>query len=158
MALNGNEVFEVTGQNSRGLPAGYGFLTNISEVASYASHTLIEDIGITIDGGGTTITTGSKGFRDVPFAGNIISYVLLADQSGSVQLDVKKSTYSGFPTTSTIVAAAPPILSSAQKNTDSTLTGWTKAIASGDILEFSVTSATTVTRVQLFLRVQRTGS
>jgi hypothetical protein len=116
----------------------------------------IETVGITIDGGGSVITTGSKGHRQVQAAGTIVGYTLLADQSGSIQITVKKATYSGWPTTTSIVASAPPALSSVQKTTDSTLTGWTTAVAANDILEFVVDSATTVTRVTLLLKVKRT--
>lgn len=108
-------------------------------------------IGITIDGGGSTITTGSKGYIYVPATGTITQATLLADASGSIVVDVKKSTYSGFPTTSSICASAKPTLSSAQKSKDSTLTGWTTSISADDVLEFNVDSATTVKRVNLIL-------
>lgn len=112
--------------------------------------------GITIDGGGAVPGTGSKGYIQVPFAGTIQSWTLLADQSGSAQITVKKSTYAGFPTTSSIVASAQPKLTSAQKNTDSTLTGWTTTVAAGDALEFNLDSVTTCTRLTLTLVIQRT--
>jgi hypothetical protein len=53
-----------------------------------------------------------------------------------------------------ITASAKPTLSSAIKSRDATLTGWTTAIAAGDILGFSVSSVTTLTRVTLSLTVQ----
>jgi len=111
--------------------------------------------GITIDGIGASPGTGSKGYLQVPFAGTITSWTLLADQSGSAQFTVKKSTYTGFPTTSSIVASAQPKLTAAQKNTDSTLTGWTTSIAAGDVLEFVLDSVTTCQRLTLTLVIQR---
>ena len=80
----------------------------------------------------------------------------MADISGSIIIDIKKSTYSGFPTTSSICASAKPTLSAAQKYQDATLTGWTTAITAGDILEYIVDSASTVTRVTLSLKVTKT--
>ncbi len=112
-------------------------------------------LGITIDGGGATPATGSKGFLQVNFACTITGWTMLADQSGSAQITVKKSTYSGFPTTSSIVASAPPNLSTAQKNTSTTLTGWTTAIAAGDVLEFNLDSVTTCQRITLELKVTK---
>jgi hypothetical protein len=41
------------------------------------------------------------------------------------------------------------------KSQDTTLTGWTTAVAAGDILRFNVDSATTVTRVTLSLTATR---
>jgi hypothetical protein len=99
--------------------------------------------------------TGSKAFLQVPFDCVIVSWTMLGDVSGSAQITVKKSTYTAFPTTSSIVASAPPNLSSAQKNTSSTLTGWTTSLAKGDILEFNLDSIATIARVMLALAVTR---
>lgn len=111
-----------------------------------------------IDGAGATITTGLKGFLEVPFACNITMASLLADQSGSIVVNVWKDTYANFPPTvaDKITASAPPTITTATKSQDSTLTGWTVACALGDILAFNVDSVTTIQRVTLSLRVNRT--
>lgn len=112
-------------------------------------------VGITMDGGGSVLTTGSKGYLQCPFDCTITGWTLIADQSGSAQVTVKKSTYSGFPTTSSIVASAQPSLSSAQKNTGTTLTGWTTSVTAGDIFEFNLDSVTTCTRLILELQITK---
>ena len=83
---------------------------------------------------------------------------MLADASGSIVVDVWKDTYANFPPTDadSITASAPPTISAATKSQDSTLTGWTTAIAAGSILRFNVDSAATVTRVTVSLKVTRT--
>ena len=107
-----------------------------------------------LDGGTLAITTGSKGIIPrLPFSCTITGWTLIADQTGSIVIDVKKSTYAAFPTTTSIVAAAKPTLSSAQKATSTTLTGWTVALLEGDVLEFYVDSCTTITRATLTLDV-----
>lgn len=108
-----------------------------------------------IDGGGSAITTGSKGFLEIPFACTVNSWVIVADQSGSIVVDVKRATYSGFPTTSSIAGTEKPTLSSVQKNQDTALTSWS-TIAAGDILEFNVDSVATVQRVTVSLKITRT--
>ena len=123
---------------------------------SKPSSGLVGAIGITIDGGGSSPATGSKGYIQVPYGCTITGWTLVADQSGSAQITVKKSTYAGFPTTSSIVASAQPALTSAQKNTSTTLTGWTTAITAGDILEFNLDSVATCQRVTLELQITRT--
>lgn len=110
-------------------------------------------INFVIDGGGAVISTGSKGYLIIDFACTIQNNTLLTDQSGSIVVDIKKCSYAGFPTTASICAAAKPTLATAQKSQDATLTGWTTAIAAGDILEYYVDSATTVTRVILSSKV-----
>jgi hypothetical protein len=112
-------------------------------------------VPVVIGDGLTTMTTGSKGLVEIPFACTITAARLFADVSGSIVVDVKKATYSGLPTTSSICASAKPTLSSAQKAQDTTLTGWTTTIAAGDWLEFNVDSVTTIKRVTLSLTVLR---
>ena len=114
-----------------------------------------EALGVVIDGGASVPATGSKGFIQIPYNCTITGWTMLANTSGSAQITVKKSTYAGFPSTSSIVASAPPNLSGAQKATSTTLTGWTTTINLGDILEYNLDSAATVTRVVLQLLVTR---
>ena len=111
-----------------------------------------------IDGGGSAITTGQKGHLEIPFACTITGWTILADQSGSIVVDVWKDTYANFPPTvaDTIAGSEKPTISAAQKGQDLSLTTWTTAIAAGDILAFNVDSCATITRVTISLRVTKT--
>lgn len=110
-----------------------------------------------IDGGGVAITTGIKGDIEVPFACTIVRSTLLADQSGSIVVDVWKDSYANFPATDadSITASAPPTISTATNSQDTTLTGWTTSLAKGDILRFNVDSCTSITRATLSLLVEK---
>jgi len=110
-----------------------------------------------IDGGGSAITTGIKGSIPIPFKCEITSVTMLVDQSGSIVVDIWKDTYANYPPTDadSITSSTPPTISSAKKDTDSTLTSWTKTITAGDILMFNVDSATTVEMATLTLHVKR---
>lgn len=118
---------------------------------------MLAGIEFIIDGGGSAITTGIKGDLEIPFNCTIEQVTLLADQSGSIVIDIWKDTYANFPPTvaDTITAAAKPTITTATKSQDATLTGWTKSITKGDILRFNVDSITTVQRVTLSLRVRK---
>jgi hypothetical protein len=107
--------------------------------------------GITIDGGGSAITTGIKGDVTIPFAMSISGWTITADQTGSIVVDLWKDTYANFPPTAadTITGSEKPTLSSAVKNQDNNLTTWTTSVSSGDIIRFNVDSVSTVTRVTL---------
>ena len=109
------------------------------------------------DGGGSALVAGTKCYVRAPVACTITKATLIADQSGALVVDVWKDTYANYPPTvdDTITASAKPTLSSAAKAEDSTLTGWTKAIAAGDVLGFNVDSCTTITWAQLLLEVTR---
>jgi hypothetical protein len=110
---------------------------------------------ITVDGGGSVPATGVKGFVQVPYSGTITGWTLVADVSGSASFTIKKSTFAGFPTTTSIVASALPALSSQQSATSTILTGWTTTITAGDILEFDLTTASAVNRLTLQLKISR---
>jgi hypothetical protein len=115
-------------------------------------------INFIIDGGGAVISVGEKGHIEVPFAMTITGWTILADQSGSIVVDVWKDTYANFPPTNadSIAGTEKPTLSAAQKNQDLSLTSWTTSVAAGDILAFEVESASTVQRVVVALRGKKT--
>lgn len=115
-------------------------------------------ISFVIDGGGSPLTTGAKGALEIPFACTITAATLLADQTGSIVVDIWKDTYANYPPTvaDTITAAAKPTISSAVKAQDTTLTGWTVAVSAGDILRFNIDSITTITRILVSLKVVKT--
>lgn len=117
-----------------------------------AANQKISSFGITIDGGGSAITTGSKGFIIVPQSMTITGWTIVSDLSGSIVIDIKKSTYANFPTTATIAGSEKPTLSTAQKNQDLSLSSWTTSVTAGDIIEFVVDSITTVTRINLVIQ------
>lgn len=110
-----------------------------------------------IDGGGSAITTGEKGCLQAPYAVTITDATLLADQSGSIVIDVWVDSYANYPpdNADSITASAVPTLSAAAKSTDGTLTGWTTSVSAGDILCFNVDSAATVERVTIVLEATR---
>ena len=119
---------------------------------------LTSSLEFVIDGGGDVISTGVAGDLQVPFDCTILEAVLLADQSGSIQVDIWKDTYANFPPTvaDTITASAVPAISASTKDQDSTLTGWTVAVSSGDILRFNVDSIATIERCTVILKVRKT--
>ena len=131
---------------------GAGTIAKTSDIPSK-----VIDLTFIIDGGGSAITTGQKGHIEIPFACTITGWTLVADQSGSIVVDVWKDTYANFPPTvaDTITGSEKPTLSSVQKNQDLTLTTWTTAVSAGDILAFNVDSVATATRVTLSIRAEK---
>jgi hypothetical protein len=149
----GGAITQLTGDVTAGPGSG-------SQVATIAAAVLVRPatVGATFDGGGTAIVPGPGTivFVKVPHAMTLSAWEIVADQIGSVVVDVWKDTYANFPPTvaDSIAASAKPTLSGVQKAQNTTLTGWTTSIAAGDWLAFKVDSATTVQRVT----VQLTGT
>jgi hypothetical protein len=115
----------------------------------------LASLNFMVSGGGSVITTGIKGYLRVPYDCTIQSAELVADQSGSIVIDIWRDSYANFPPTvgDSIVASAKPTLSSAQKSQNTTLTGWTTTLTEGQYLVFNVDSVSTVTHVLLTLKV-----
>ncbi len=120
----------------------------------------VSQFGITIDGGGSAITTGVKGYIQIPYDCTINANTIVADVAGAIVIDVWKDTYANFPPVvgDSITASAPPTIAATnQSSTDSTLTGWGvgKTCLAGDVLGFNVVSCTTITRATLTLKVTK---
>ena len=109
--------------------------------------------GITIDGGGSTITTGVKGDILIPTNAKITGWYILSTVAGSLVIDVWKSTFTSFPPTvsNTITGTEKPTLASSDSNSDTTLTTWTTDISANDVIRFNVDSVSSVKKVTLVI-------
>lgn len=116
--------------------------------------------GFPIDGGGSAITTGVKIYGyPVPYNCLVTAWEIIADQTGSIVVDIWQDTYANYAPTvgDTITTSEKPTLSAASKNTDTSLNsgnGW--ALTGGRWLRFNVESVSTVTWVCIKLTVVRT--
>jgi hypothetical protein len=119
----------------------------------------IDTINVVIGDGSNVLVAGIAAAIHVDFNAWITgSYVHEFDGvTGSVVLGIDKAAYTAgsAPTFSSIVASAPPTISSARYAIDETLTGWTQQINRKDVLRFSITSVSAFTRLLLALRVRR---
>ena len=128
-------------------------MMNTTDDAMLASVTFV------IDGGGSTITTGIKGDLEIPFNCTIERVTMLADQSGSIVVDICGEQYSLYPPTdadSLANAGTPPTITTDTDSQDSALTSWTTTITAGDTLRFNVDSITLIQRVSICLKVRKT--
>jgi hypothetical protein len=114
------------------------------------------DLLVVIDGLGSVPGTGVQGDARIDFDTTIVGWTILADQAGSVELDIWKDIYANYPPDvgDTIVAAAPPFVTTDDHNASTVLTGWTTAITAGDCLRFSIVSISTITRLTLALHLE----
>lgn len=114
-----------------------------------------------IDGAGGTISSKVWGQLTIPFDATLTGAVIVADQTGSIAMDVWSCTYAQYdpPTTPTaansICGGNPPVIVAATKSTSS-LSGWSTSLNERDILTFYVSAtSTTITRVTLSLNLTR---
>lgn len=146
---------------------GFGHLANASvqsgSIASgnvslhhVASGILRAGISFIMDGGGSVLTAGTKGYVEIPFSGRIDSVTLLPDQSGQIFVGIFKAGYAATLPNSgnTITTSGVPITSGPWVNQYSgaaVLSGWSLACGRGDIMGFSVISVSNVQRVTVAL-------
>lgn len=118
----------------------------------------IRTIGFLVDGGGSEIPVDKQCFIRIPFNCTITKVTLLADQIGSIVIDIWKDTYNNFPPTDedSITASSPPTISNDIQSEDNTLTDWIKNITAGDVLKFNVDSVSAITKITLMLEVKMT--
>ena len=116
---------------------------------SPASGGINEDsFGIVVDGAGTAITTGSKGSKYIPWDCTVTGWDIRSDVSGSCVFDVKRSGTS-------LAGSEKQTLSGASSNQDLALSTWTTSLSAGDVVEFVVDSASTVTRATVTILVSK---
>lgn len=120
-----------------------------SSVPGFATtNQITSSLGLSVDGMGSVVTTGSKGFITIPYNCTITNWYVSANVSGSIQFDIKRSGTS-------IVGGGgnKPLLSSAISG-NAAVSGWTStAVTAGDILEWVVDSGTTITQCTVTLKV-----
>jgi len=113
--------------------------------------------GITIDGNGGVITTGVKGYVTLPYSGVITGWEIFGDTGGTCQIDVWGTSYASFPPTvaNTIFSSNKPGLTGGNKNT---VSGLSIGVTAGHVYAFNVDSSpspASVTRVNLFIDVNK---
>lgn len=120
---------------------------------SLATNARNRQFGITVDGGGSVITTGLKGYIRVPYSMTITGWEVVASDglAGAIRFDVWKNTYGNIPLSvaDTITAFDKPLISATGYQGSGVAAGWDTAVAAGDYIGFNVDSVATLTRVHL---------
>jgi|TARA_R100000030_G_scaffold24802_1_gene17985 hypothetical protein len=115
---------------------------------------LTRTINYVVDNGSRPMTIGNKGYLTIDVTGNIQSFVLLADNIGTLELDIRKCNFDDFPAGTSICGNSRPELNNEVKKSDITLTGWTKQLNAGDILQYEVINvSTTLKKFAIALKV-----
>jgi hypothetical protein len=115
---------------------------------------LTRTINYVVDSGSIAMIAGNKGSVTLDVSGIIESLVILSDQQGDLTLDIKKSTYSTFPTFTSIVGGVYPQMTNARKVRDDNLTNWDTTLVAGSILTFDVIAVNNINRFLISLKLK----
>lgn len=111
-----------------------------------------------IDGGGSTITTGSFGgiILPLPMTFTAVELQEFDGITGSIQVDIRHGTPGNSPSFTSICGGNLPAITAGRHYIDNTLSGWFADLARGDALQFVVMSVSSLRRVTLLLYARRT--
>jgi hypothetical protein len=146
-----NKTFNADGTNND--------LSNIDEDNCKSASDLVRGaLEFVIDGGGSAIGAGIAGDIEIPFNCTIIRCTMLADQSGSITVDMWVDTYANYPPTnadSITDAGTTPLINASTKSQDTTLASWTTSLTAGSTIRYNVDSCSTITRCVISLIVEK---
>lgn len=131
---------------------GGGGLTESQIVALILANqnvTLKDTFGITVDGAGVVLTTGTKGYRYIEQDCTITGWDVRSDISGDIVFDVKRNGVS-------LAGTEKPTLTATTSASDLSLSTWTTSLVAGDIIEFVIDSAATISRATLTILITKT--
>lgn len=133
------------------------FTTQLTGVATayidLSANVKTRALGVSWDGSGSVLTTGTTYWLSVPSTGTIVEMVISGLASGSATVNVSSSAVFNTNPVS-ICASACPTLTSGTIGFDTTLTGWAKSLAKDSFLYFVVNSATTISQLTVALEYQ----
>jgi len=113
--------------------------------------------GAGFDGGGVAVAVGAELEIRVEQGFTITGWFIIANQSGSIEIDVWVDTFANFPPTvaDTITGGSPPDIVSSDKGSGG-VGGWATAVNDGDVLKFHVNSVSGIQRCSVYLIGTRT--
>jgi Collagen triple helix repeat (20 copies) len=114
----------------------------------------VKELTITFDNAGSALPTGQVNiFYTIPYDATITGWSITGSPSGSISVDIWKN-YQSIPTiANTITGGNYVTLTATQINGSNNLSGWSTSVRSGDIFEFNINSAASLTRACLVLKL-----
>jgi hypothetical protein len=123
-------------------------------ILAYQQPRNIRYIGVSVDGGGSVLSTGLQAYDTIPYGGTIVNWSIDASPSGSVAFNIYKIGSGVTPPTTSIVGGVPPALGNGFFQDTTGLANWSTAVTGGDRIGWVVLSASTVTKATLKVGIQ----
>lgn len=125
---------------------------------TWAVDPVIFTFGFTRDGSGEVLETGVVADVTIPYNCTLLGWTILADQTGSIVIDVWRDTLANFPPTNadSITNSHEPTISSAQKAEDTDISDWSSVtLLAGDTVRFNIDSVSAITRATFLFTARR---
>lgn len=120
----------------------------------------LDQFGITIDGGGSVIATGTKGFVRIPYSGVITGWTIIEASetpiSSSIVVDIWKDTYANYPPTNAdTVFTDKPTISGSTKGQNNAPAILLPNVTAGDMIGYEVESVTDAVKVVVHIHITK---
>lgn len=127
-------------------------------VDSITTNQKVGSFGVTLDGAGSVLSTGQKGYITIPYNCTITGWAITADGSSpTCTFDIWKiATGTALPTVSNTIMGTKPALSTGNAKQSTTLTSWSVAITAFDIIGFNLDAVAVATKISLIIEVAKT--
>lgn len=107
----------------------------------------IHTIGLSVDGLGSAIQTGSCGFSVPQFSGTIQSWSIIGNTASDIVIDIRKDGVS------LVGSGNKPYIIASTSNIE-TISGWdTSLILENEFIEYVIESTATFSRINLVLKI-----
>jgi len=158
---SGNLYANVTKEDDGETAYSWGNHSAAGYLTSVPANDRYDVVVFTFKPAGAGVVQNTTCSKPISYAGNITKAEIESDTSGSITVEVYKSSTAppDQRVYSKISASAPMTLTSAYQSSDDVLTGWTKNVSAADTLQLKVTSETAGNpeeRVQCKLYITRT--
>ena len=127
-------------------------------VAMATTADLTRTINYVVESGSFDMEPGIKGHITLDVTGTIDSWTIVAEQAGTLIVDIKKSTFNDYPSMVSITGTEKPYLGvingmTQTKNKDEDLTTWNRVLNAGDVLQYEVVAVSNVKRFLIALKL-----
>jgi hypothetical protein len=154
-AVVGNLVNTINGKTGAvSLSGGTAISVSASGNTLSISATIEDIISIYVDSTPDVVPTGTMGFRMIPYNCIATEWYVIGGNTGSVQFDIRRSSFADYPSTSSVVGGDYPVLSSQIKNSNTGITAWS-GFSSGDVVDFVINSVSDLEKVGLYIKIRR---
>jgi hypothetical protein len=127
--------------------------SQLNVVATLRANLKTGSCGVTFDGQGGTISNGKTAYVQVPYAGNITAWFIVANATGNCSITVTKSTFGAFPPVTTIISPNPALSGTRIAQSPSP---FSVGVAAGEYIGFTISGVLTVSWVNLTLTINKT--
>lgn len=133
-------------------------------IASAMVNSVVSGLEYTISNLGSVLITGVQPYLTVPYNSTITAASMVCAPTGSLTVDIWRTSYALFdggvthPVVADSICGGNPLTISSATKVTSTLANWGTSLNSGDVLAFNISSASSVTSATITLYLNRSLS